>query len=303
MLPLVTVGIPTFNGEKKIEKAVRSVLDQCYPNFEIVISDNASNDNTGKICETLARRHPCIRYFAQEKNIGMMPNFEFVLRRASGGLFMWLSDDDYLEEGILFRYVSFLSHNPDYVLVSGAIRHWIGGRPAFSEKDFTFSHDAGAARSIGFYFSVVYGSVFYGMMRRPIALQIPLRNRIGDDWHFVASIAYLGKIRMLDCVGYNKNSGGISKNFQDYARNIGSRSFAARYPHVQIALDAFTNILSGSQVYAHRRAFGKIALASMCCIAILLSFYVKQYPFILGGQIKRLIGAGNRERRNRILVS
>jgi glycosyltransferase involved in cell wall biosynthesis len=293
-LPPVTIGLPTFNGEKKIEKAVRSVLDQCYPNLEIVISDNASTDNTGRVCEALARRHPCISYFAQEKNIGMMPNFEFVLKRASSDLFMWLSDDDYLEEGILFRYVSFLSHHPDYVLVSGAIRHWIGGEPAFSEKDFTFSNQAGVARLLGFYYRVVYGSVFYGMMRRPIALQIPLRNRIGDDWHFVASVAYLGKVKSLDCVGYNKNSGGISKNFQDYARNVGSRSFTARYPHVQIAFDAFSNIFSGSPVYARQSAFGKMALASMCSLAILLSFYGKQYPYILGGRIKRLIFAGNR---------
>jgi glycosyltransferase involved in cell wall biosynthesis len=293
-IPLVTVGIPTFNGAKKIEKAVRSVLEQGYPRLELIISDNCSTDNTRNICESLARTHPCIRFFAQERNVGMMPNFEFVLSRASADLFMWLSDDDYLEKGILARYVRFLAENPDYALVSGTIRHWIGGQPAFYETDFTLSNPAGAARLLRFYFRVVYGSVFYGMIRRQVALQIPLKNRIGDDWHFVAAVAYLGKIKTLDRVGYNKNSGGISKTFADYARTVGSRSFPARYPHVQIALDAFSNIFSQSPVYARESILGKTALALTSCITILISFYTRQYPFILGGRIKRFVGVGNR---------
>ena len=49
--PLVIIGIPVFNGEKLLKKRMESILNQTYQNFEIIISDNASTDNTSKICK------------------------------------------------------------------------------------------------------------------------------------------------------------------------------------------------------------------------------------------------------------
>lgn len=287
--PLVTVGVPTFNGGKRISKALRSVLDQDYPNLELIISDNCSTDNTMEVCMALGKKHPSIRYFRQPRNIGVMHNFDFVLQQARGEFFMWISDDDFLEPGILQTYASFLVANPDYALVSGKIKYWIGNQPIFCEQDFNMGQRAGITRLVNFYFKVVYGSIFYGLMRRPLAKEIPIKNRIGDDWHFVASLAYLGKIKNLDCVGYNKRCGGLSKDFQQYAKTMGAAPFSARYPHVQIALDAFSNIYSHSPVFAKHHAIRKIILGVCSFLSILLSFYSKQYPFILGGRIKRLM--------------
>ena len=292
--PLVTVGIPTCNGGDRISKAVRSVLDQGYPNVEIVISDNCSSDNTMVVCRELSAGNPCIRYYRQPRNIGMMPNFEFVLRQAAGDYFMWMSDDDSLECGILQKYVGFLSNNREYALVSGRIKYWIGDRPVFCEEDFNIEQGQPAARMIKFYFKVVYGSVFYGLMQKKIALRIPLKNRIGDDWHFVACLAYFGKIKTLDCIGYNKKCGGISRSFKEYAENMGATPFAASYPHVQIALDAFHDILRDSPVYATRRSLQRLILAVSSFLTILVSYYGKQYPFIVGGKLKRLAGGALR---------
>ena len=52
--PLVTVGVPVYNGEKGIRRALDMLLKQDYPNFEIMISDNASTDETSDICQSLA---------------------------------------------------------------------------------------------------------------------------------------------------------------------------------------------------------------------------------------------------------
>lgn len=287
--PLISIGIPTFNGEGKIEKAIQSILDQGYPNLEIIISDNSSTDNTMALCSEISRKNASVKYFRQLHNIGVMPNFEFVRARASGDFFMWMSDDDFFEPGIIHKYVSFLIDNPDYVLVSGDTTYWRDDKPIFRERDFTFAQQSGLLRVVNFYFKVIYGSIFYGLMRTAIARQIPLRNRIGDDWHFIAAVAFLGKIKNLDCVGYNKRSGGISKNFKSYRRTMGASSFAERFPHVQIALDAFRNVLYQSPVFA-RPCPTRMLLAVLSAASVLACYYGKLYPFILGGRIKRLIG-------------
>jgi glycosyltransferase involved in cell wall biosynthesis len=288
--PLITVGIPTYNGSRKIENAVMSVLKQGYPNVEILISDNGSTDNTQEVCLELARKIPCVRYFRQPQNIGWVANFQFVLSHATGDFFMWLCDDDALEPGIVTKYVDFLQHNPDYSLVSGQIRYWDGDRTVLCERDFNFEQSSGVKRLLYFYFKVVHGAIFYGMMRKGVAQKVPLANRMGVDWHFVASIAYFGKIKNLDCIGYHKAFGGISRNFKDYAKSIGATSFAWRFPYVQIARDAFSNILYHSPVYAHQQYFVKMILAFFSFLSIIMNYYGKQYPFILGGEIKRFLG-------------
>ena len=203
---------------------------------------------------------------------------------------MWMCDDDSLDPGILPEYVDFLLNNPGYSLVSGQITYWIGGHPIYCERDFNIEHNWRMARLLRFYYQVVCGSIFYGLMPRHIAKQIPLESRMGDDWHFVATLAYLGKIKNLDRIGYHKKSGGISKNFKVYGKAIGATSFATRFPHFQIAVDAFSNILHHSPVYASQPFLVRMGLAFFSFCSLIVGHYGKLYPFILGGKIKRLMG-------------
>ena len=288
--PLVSIGIPTYNGGAKISTAVMSLLNERYPNIEILISDNCSTDNTRDVCTQLSMTYSCIKYVRQRENIGVMSNFQFVLNQAAGDFFMWMSDDDSLEPGILRKYINFLVNNPEYSLVSGQIKYWIGDRTIFCEKNFSFEQSAGAVRLLHFYFKVVYGSIFYGLMHKQVARQIPLKNRIGDDWHFVASVAYLGKVKNLDCIGYHKKCGGISKNFKHYGKAIGASAFAVKFPHLRIAMDAFSNIVYHSPVYARQHYLVRATFGVFSLCSVLLGYYGKLYPFILGGKIKRLMG-------------
>ena len=70
MSPPVSIGMPVFNGEKYIVEALDSVLDQTYSEFELIISDNASDDRTPEICQEFARKDPRVRYFRQPANVG-----------------------------------------------------------------------------------------------------------------------------------------------------------------------------------------------------------------------------------------
>jgi glycosyltransferase involved in cell wall biosynthesis len=285
--PWVTIGIPTYNSNGSILGTLQSIWDQQYPNLEIIVSDNCSTDNTQHLIEELMREHPEIRYYRQPRNIGLVPNFEFVRGKATGDLFMWAADDDALEPGILKVYVDFLQEHPDYSLVSGQIKYWLGNRPLFCEKDFNMEESSGDLRVVHYYFKVMYGAIFHGLMRRKAAQRIPLRNVIGNDFHFVATLAYMGKIKTLERVGYNKRLNGTSRNFEHYAHVIGASRFAARFPRLAIARDAFAEIFN-SPIFAVKRAPSKLLLALSCGAGVLISYYGREFPFILGGMIKRL---------------
>jgi glycosyltransferase involved in cell wall biosynthesis len=285
----VSVGIPTRNSNGNIQGAIMSVVNQNYPNLEIIISDDDSTDNTEALCTELSRQYPYIRYVRQKKNIGLFENFDFVLRESTGEYFMWLADDDAFEPGIIPVYVDFLNSHPDYALVSGQILYWDDERSLFYEKDFNMEQRSRYFRVINYYFKVIHGAIYYGMMRRKTAELVPQYSRIGDDWHFVAAVAYLGKIKNLDRVGYNKRLGGTSKTFENYAEAIGASKFSASFPRIRIALDAFSEILFHSPVYSQSSWLSRAILAVAASTAVLASFYIKEYPFIVGGRIKRFI--------------
>ena len=90
----ITIGMPVFNGEKYIREALDSLLAQTFTDFELIISDNASVDDTQAICEEYARRDHRIRYVRQSENKGALANFQFVLDQAQGEFFMWAAADD-----------------------------------------------------------------------------------------------------------------------------------------------------------------------------------------------------------------
>lgn len=97
----MTIGLPVYNGEEYIEEALISLLSQTYTNFKLIISDNYSTDGTPRLCKKYEKKDPRIKYIRQQKNIGAIPNFHFLLNQASSKYFMWASDDDLWDETYL----------------------------------------------------------------------------------------------------------------------------------------------------------------------------------------------------------
>lgn len=92
--PMVSIGMPVYNGERFIREALDSLLAQTFADFELIISDNASTDATASICGQYAKQDSRIRYLRQESNIGAAANFRFVLDQAVAPYFMWAACDD-----------------------------------------------------------------------------------------------------------------------------------------------------------------------------------------------------------------
>lgn len=122
MFKLVSIGLPTNNGAKKISKAIDSLLAQTYQNFELIISDNASTDETGKICAAYAALDARVRCVLQKENIGPIGNFKFVANEAKGDYFMWAADDDWWDPKFIETLVGVLESNSQYDIAMSSYR-------------------------------------------------------------------------------------------------------------------------------------------------------------------------------------
>src|SRR5204863_2022061 len=113
-----TVGLPVFNGGKYLEQALTSLLEQDYPAFEIIVSDNGSSDSTRAICDAYASRDERLKYHRYEINRGAAWNFNNVVSQADGAYFMWAAHDDVWRRDCLSRYAQALDGDLLAVLVS-----------------------------------------------------------------------------------------------------------------------------------------------------------------------------------------
>jgi glycosyltransferase involved in cell wall biosynthesis len=114
--PLVSIGMPVFNGEQFLRRALDSLLAQDYTDFELIISDNGSTDGTEKICREYTSHDHRIRYIRQGNNLGSLENFNFVLREAQGEYFMWAAVDDQWEASFIRSLLESLARNPEAAL-------------------------------------------------------------------------------------------------------------------------------------------------------------------------------------------
>ncbi len=103
--PLVSVGLPVYNGAKSLGRAVDSILTQDFKDFELIISDNASTDETRKICEAYAMADQRVSYYRNEANIGVSPNHDRVFALSRGKYFAWSAHDVEQLPGMLTRCV------------------------------------------------------------------------------------------------------------------------------------------------------------------------------------------------------
>lgn len=88
----VDILLATYNGEKYIKEQVESILNQTYENIQIIISDDCSTDKTRQVLKEYENNEK-IKIFYQEKNLGYVKNFEFLLKQVESNLYM-LSDQD-----------------------------------------------------------------------------------------------------------------------------------------------------------------------------------------------------------------
>ena len=114
--PLVSIGLPVFNGERYLRQTLDSIASQTFSDFELIISDNASADATEGICREYASRDSRIRYHRNEENLGASWNYKRVFELSRGKYFRWSPADDLFAPESLRHCVAVLDAYPEVVL-------------------------------------------------------------------------------------------------------------------------------------------------------------------------------------------
>lgn len=105
---LLTIGIPSYNEGKYIRQAIESCIDQACC---VIVSDNASTDDTQKICEELSQKYPNLQYVRQEKNLGGSKNFETCFKLSKTKYFMWMGGHDYIDRNYTVHMLHMLENS------------------------------------------------------------------------------------------------------------------------------------------------------------------------------------------------
>jgi glycosyltransferase involved in cell wall biosynthesis len=114
--PRLSVGLPVYNGASYVAESIEALLGQSYDEFELIISDNASTDDTGEICRHYEKLDPRVSYHRQPVNVGLAPNHNFVVDKARGELFKWAAGDDLYGRDLLKLCVEAMDEYPLVVL-------------------------------------------------------------------------------------------------------------------------------------------------------------------------------------------
>ena len=119
-VPLVSIALPVYNGEKWLEQAISTLIKQSYENVEIIIADDCSADNSQRICKQYAEKYSQITFIQNETNLGAQGNFEKILNLCSGKYITYASQDDYWDKNFISYLVEKLEANKSAVLAGSA---------------------------------------------------------------------------------------------------------------------------------------------------------------------------------------
>lgn len=195
-MPLISVGIPVFNGERYVAKAIESVLAQTFSDFELIICDNGSTDGTEAICRDHAARDTRIRYYRNASNIGAAGNFCRVFALSTGRYFRWLSADDYVAPTALERCFTVLESDRNAVLACGKAAFVDGDGRILKPYEAVqhLEHDSPVDRFRAVMRQDPHCHAVYGLIRRDVLHRTRLLAPFaGSDNTLLAELALHGR--------------------------------------------------------------------------------------------------------------
>jgi glycosyltransferase involved in cell wall biosynthesis len=159
--------MPVYNGERYLEAAILANLSQSYAHLELIISDNASTDQTETICRDLAASDRRIAYHRNDRNIGAAANYNRLFHLSSGEFFRWSNADDLPHVELVAETLPILQSASDVVLTYG--RTGLIDEHGESLGEFDDNLDLRAERPsdryMAFHDQVTLTNVVYGLMR------------------------------------------------------------------------------------------------------------------------------------------
>lgn len=197
----VSVGLPVYNGQKLIRKAIESTLNQTHSDLHLIIADNASTDDTEAICREYAALDDRVKYFRNENNIGAAANFRKVFELSSSKYFKWLGVDDHCAPTYVEETKRVLDDEEDVVLCCTKA-NIIGSEGEILreyEDEQALLQPTPSERFIQHLEQDSWVNSVYGLMRSDALRKTSVMGTFpGSDIVVTAELSLYGKFRELD---------------------------------------------------------------------------------------------------------
>lgn len=252
-----------YNGEPHLLSSVESILNQSFSNFEFIIVDDASTDNSLKILQAAANRDSRIRLLTQEKNVGQTASLNLGIREARGRWIARMDADDISLPDRLERLVNTIKKNPDSLQVIGS-QGWIMDESSRMTGTINVPlTDAGIRASLALQNPFIHAAV---MFRRELPngklAQYDTNYRICQDWEMWGRLLEYGQgLNLSDrLLAYRHHESSLShaqtEKTAAEADQI-SRHFLAGQSHEKEAATLFADFRKGT-LWEERHYFWKI---------------------------------------------
>ena len=213
--PRVSIGLPVYNGESFVGRAIESILGQSFSDVELIITDNCSSDQTESICRSYEALDSRVRYIRNADNIGVIANFNKVFEYATGEFFKWAACDDICHPELIENLVSALDQHPTAVMAVSQSRIFeeypenayagmedVEMQPVSEEHVVDFDARMFSTRAMDRFKAVLQtehpGTIIYGLIRSSALGETGLHQIDGSDRLLLSELALKGKYVLVD---------------------------------------------------------------------------------------------------------
>lgn len=198
--PLVSIGMMVYNAELFVRRSLESLLAQDYENFELIISDNASTDRSGDICQEYLAKDKRVRYQRNPINLGAVENGNRLIDLATGKYFMWAADHDLWDPSFISSCISVLEAKPEVVLVyTEAMLIDVNDEPQGIIPEYIDTQGLSALqRYEQLIWNLKYCFMVYGVIRRDVLVQVNrVKKVMGGDILLLSELGLRGPFAQI----------------------------------------------------------------------------------------------------------
>lgn len=232
----ISVIVPVYKAEKYIEECINSVLSQTYQNFELILIDDGSPDNSGKICDNYAKQFDNIKVY-HKQNGGVSSARNLGIEKSSGEWILFLDADDKLYNQCLETCINTAQQNDLDML-----QFWHSQSKRYKEN--IYCQPLPANHFLNMRFNVcIGGSFFNASLIKNYNISFPETIKLAEDQIFILKcIIHAKKIEILDKVLYfyrlHTNNATASINQKEmYRSSLFLLNFKQQYPETAHQLD------------------------------------------------------------------
>lgn len=264
--PKLTLAMPIFNGANYVKDALDSILAQTFTDFELIVCDNASEDNTCEIVESYASQDDRIVLVRNPRNLGAAANYNLGFKHGSGEYLKWCAHDDRLSPNYIEACIAALDGDPTVALAFGSTRGITADneivRPVGEETPSIDDPDPAVRFQQAIELSGTCFPIFGVFRRANLARSTLHRPYYGSDRAVLAEAAIMGKfLRVEHAVFYNREHQQRSINIDDKVQRslwqTGQKNRAAAAEHLQLTRHLFEiasrhgDLVSPWRLYPH----------------------------------------------------